>query len=144
MRGILPMKQFVDIETPYSAKTESDLSRNLLYTRACIRDSLLRGEIPFASHLFYTQPGILDDTVQTERDMGILAGKELIEGLPGVKTVVYTDLGISPGMQFGIDRAESQSRIIEYRTLSKDWETKAREISITHAHAKAWGLETNL
>ncbi len=50
------MVKFVDIETPYSAKDEKELRKNLLYARACVRDSLMRGEIPFASHLFYTQP----------------------------------------------------------------------------------------
>lgn len=52
------MPKFVDIETPYMGRNEEELRRNLLYARACVRDSLMRGEIPFASHLFYTQPGI--------------------------------------------------------------------------------------
>ena len=55
-------------------------------------------EIPFAPHLFYTQPGILDDSIQKEGDIGINAGKELIESLPDIVTLVYQDLGISKGM----------------------------------------------
>ena len=89
------MTKFVDIETPYSGKNEEEIRRNLLYARACVRDSLMRGEVPFASHLFYTQPGILDDDIPRERDMGINAGKELIEALPDIATIVYQDLGIS-------------------------------------------------
>ena len=58
-----------------------------------MRDCLLRGEVPFASHLFYTQPGILDDNKPDERVFGIMAGKAIIEKL-NATTVVYTDLGI--------------------------------------------------
>ena len=76
------MTRFVDIETPYAAKSEEQLKRNLLYARACVRDSLIRGEVPFASHLLFTQPGILDDNIPKEREIGINAGKELIESLP--------------------------------------------------------------
>jgi hypothetical protein len=35
---------------------------------------LLRGESPIASHLLYTQPGILKDDVPEERPLGIEAG----------------------------------------------------------------------
>ncbi|MFT4307884.1 MAG: hypothetical protein ACMXYM_00750 [Candidatus Woesearchaeota archaeon] len=135
------MARFVDIETPYSARSDEEIRRNLLYARACMRDSMLREEIPFASHLIYTQPGILDDEVPHERDLGIIAGKELIEALPGVVTVVYQDLGISSGMQFGIDRAHEQGRRVEYRTLRDDWEANEREIAAKHAHAHLWGLD---
>ena len=40
----------------------------------CLRDSLLRGEGPITSHLLYTQPGVLDDQIPEERQMGIDAG----------------------------------------------------------------------
>ena len=62
------MEKFVDIESPYSASNHEELVRNIRYARACVRDSLLRGEVPFASHLFYTQGGILDDNVKEERN----------------------------------------------------------------------------
>ncbi len=134
------MAAFVDIETPYSGKDEEEIRRNLLYARACVRDSLLRGETPFASHLFYTQPGILDDNIPLERDIGINAGKELIEALPDTTTVVYQDLGISKGMQYGIDRAEHNGRNIEYRVLGNGWEAKELEIARKHSHALLWGF----
>ena len=73
------MTRFVDVETPYSGENDEEIMRNLLYARACVRDCFLRDEIPFASHLLYTQPGILDDNIPKEREMGIKAGKELIE-----------------------------------------------------------------
>lgn len=135
------MTKFVDIETPYFGNSEEEIRRNLLYARACVRDSLLRGETPFASHLFYTQPGILDDDVPLEREMGINAGKELIEALPDVSTIVYEDLGISEGMQYGIDRAKQNGRIVEYRVLEKGWESKELEIARKHSHALLWGFK---
>ncbi len=134
------MTKFVDIETPYSGKDEEEIRKNLFYARACVRDSLMRGETPFASHLFYTQPGILDDDIPLERNMGIIAGKNLIESLPGIVTVVYQDLGISRGMQYGIDRAEQNGRNIEYRILEDGWEAKELEVARKHSHALLWGF----
>ena len=134
------MTNFVDVETPYGADNEEDLRKNLLYARACVRDCLLRGEIPFASHLFYTQPGVLDDNIRGERDMGINAGKKLIEALPDIVTIVYQDLGISKGMQYGIDRALKNGRNIEYRTLGEGWKEKELRIARRHSHAALWGF----
>jgi hypothetical protein len=100
----------------------------------------MRGEVPFASHLFFTQPGILDDNIPLERNKGINAGKELIEALPNVVTVVYVDLGISQGMQYGIERAKQKGRKVEYRVLGKEWEAKELEVARKHSHASLWGF----
>jgi hypothetical protein len=135
------MVKFVDVETPYAGDNEERLRRNLLYARACVRDSLMRGEIPFASHLFYTQPGILDDNVPYEREKGINAGKELIESLPGIVTVVYKDLGVSRGMQFGIDRAINNGRDVKERFLGEGWEERELDFAKRHSHANLWGLK---
>lgn len=105
----------VVLESPYAGKDIHEIARNTHYARACMRDCLLRGEAPIASHLLYTQEGILDDTVPEERRIGIAAGfawNELADA-----TVVYTDYGISDGMREGIERAQSKLRIIEYRRL---------------------------
>jgi len=135
------MTKFVDIESPYSGKNEEEIKRNILYARACVKDSLLRGEVPFASHLFDTQPGILNDNIPEERDMGINAGKELIEALPNIATIVYQDLGISRGVQYGIDRATQNGRNIEYRLLEEGWESKELEVARKHSHALIWGFK---
>lgn len=105
----------VVIETPLAGSTEEETSRNIEYGRACLRDCLERGEAPFASHLLYALPGVLDDTIPKERNMGMEAGF-FIGSLMGI-TVVYTDYGISDGMQEGIKRAEKAGRYIEYRKL---------------------------
>lgn len=101
----------VIVESPYAG----DIERNVKYARACLHDCLSRGEAPFASHLLYTQPGVLDDNVPEERKKGIEAG--LAWGEKAGKTVVYFDYGITKGMQMGIERAKSAGRPVEYRRL---------------------------
>jgi hypothetical protein len=105
----------VIVETPYAG----DIETNLTYLRACMRDCLLRGEAPFASHGLYTQPGVLRDEVPEERQHGIEAG--FAWRAASDKTIVYTDLGISKGMQYGIAHAESLAHPIEYRKLGGKW-----------------------
>jgi hypothetical protein len=105
----------VIVESPFAG----DVERNLRYLRAVMRDCLLRGEAPFASHALYTQPGVLNDNDAPERALGIRAG--LAWGEMADKTVVYTDLGISAGMQQGIDRARKDGRRVEHRALP-GWE----------------------
>lgn len=103
--------KLVIVESPYAG----DIEKNVAYARAAIRDCLLRGEAPMASHLLYTQDGVLNDKIPEEREHGIQAGfawRQVAE-----LTVVYTDLGISKGMQYGIDDANKRNSPIEYRTL---------------------------
>ncbi len=109
------MKRVI-IESPFAGRTLEEAAKNLAYARACFRDSLLRGEAPYASHLLYTQPGILDDSNAIERKQGIEAGLEW--GLVADTTVVYRDLGISRGMDQGIAAARTVNRPIEFRSLS--------------------------
>src|SRR5690606_41112205 len=108
----------VIVESPYASKEFFDRVRNQDYARAALRDSLLRGEAPFASHLLYTQAGVLDDDIPNERRLGIAAGLEW--GGHAAATVVYTDRGISPGMREGVEAAERVGRPVEYRTI-KGW-----------------------
>lgn len=112
----------VAIESPYAG----NVAYNLKYGRACMADCIKRGEAPFASHLLYTQPGVLDDTIPEERELGIQAGLELEKSL--VYTVVYTDLGTSKGMEEGIKAAHSVGREVIYRELGDPWKEKLDEI----------------
>ena len=105
----------VIIESPFAGRTLLERERNIGYARRCMRDCFERGEAPFASHLLYTQDGILDDDIPAQRTLGIEAG--LMWGQYALKTVVYTDLGISQGMQQGIASAQKFNRPIEYRRL---------------------------
>lgn len=103
--------KLVILESPYAG----NIDLNVAYARLAVRDALSRGESPMCSHLLYTQPTILRDAVPEERQWGIDAGLEW--GRVAELTVVYTDLGISRGMQYGIDAAEKAGRPIEYRKL---------------------------
>ena len=109
----------VVVESPYAAPTLEGIERNLAYLRAALHDCLLRGEAPFASHALYTQPGVLRDEIPEERRLGIEAG--LIWGDLAVKRVIYADLGITKGMQLGIDRALKNGQRIEYRIFGGPW-----------------------
>jgi hypothetical protein len=102
----------VIVESPYAG----DVPMNIAYAKLCVRDCLLRGEAPIASHLLYTQDGILKDDVPEERKLGIDAGLEW--GVMAEATVVYTDRGISNGMRYGIAHALKHGRPIEYRSLA--------------------------
>lgn len=104
----------VVLESPYGG----DIDRNVRYARACLRDSIMRGESPIASHLLYTQPEVLRDEVPDERELGIKAG--LAWQRVAATSVVYTDMGISPGMAFGIEQAKLHGIPVELRSLP-DW-----------------------
>lgn len=105
----------VIIESPYGADSEHVLARNIAYAKAAMRDSLARGEAPLASHLLYTQADILDDRDPAQRAQGIEAGLTWAESAD--VTVVYTDLGLTAGMNHGINDASSAGRRIIYRSI---------------------------
>lgn len=102
--------RLVILETPYAG----NVTLNLRFIIACVHDALLRGEAPFASHLLYTSA--LNDNVLEQRTLGIQAG--LAWGSKADATVVYDNLGISPGMKLGIQAAIDLGRPVEYRTLA--------------------------
>jgi len=108
--------KLVILESPFAG----DVSRNIRYARAATKDCLLRGESPFLSHLLYTQPGILDDDDPAERALGMAAGHDWI--VASEYSVAYIDLGISPGMRLGIDKAYGLGHKVEFRFLP-NWET---------------------
>lgn len=111
VRGHAGGRRLVIIESPFAG----DVEANVAYARRCLRDSLDRGEAPIASHLLYTQPGVLDDGNAGERNAGIEAG--LAWGRMAAATVVYADRGVSPGMGLGIARANTEGRPVEFRRL---------------------------
>lgn len=107
----------VILESPYRADTPEGIAANLEYARACIRDCLTRGESAIASHLLFTQPGILRDEIQEERNLGMDAGFAWQTCADAV--VVYSDRGVSNGMALAIDRAKFYNVPVEYRSLYK-------------------------
>lgn len=106
--------KLVILESPFAG----EVARNKLYARLCMHECLSKGEAPFASHLLYTQPNVLNDEIPGERKLGIDAG--LVWGKQAELTVVYEDFGISDGMKYGIKNAEEAGRKIEYRFLDSE------------------------
>ena len=109
------MMRRVLLESPYGSQDPKIIERNVRYARACMHDCLMRGEAPFASHLLYTQPGVLRDEIPDERERGINAGLAIGETME--ISVIYTDLGMSRGMEYGIRNAEANGRPVEMRKL---------------------------
>ena len=101
----------VILESPYAG----DVEANLQYARRCVRDSVLRGEAPIASHLLFTQPGILCDDVSEERQLGINAGLAWLVQADAM--VLYTDRGMSPGMRAAMKEAQLIGLPTELRML---------------------------
>lgn len=103
----------VQLESPYRGKSYEHTEFNVLYAQACVRDSLLRGEAPFASHLQYI--GATDDKNPDERQLGIEAGLTFLHN--AYYSVIYIDLGITEGMKIGIERAIKLGTTVLYRNL---------------------------
>lgn len=101
----------VIIESPFAGA----LTHNIAYARQACRDSLLRGEHPIASHLLYTQPGILDDNDPEERKRGIEAG--LAWRRAAQKAVFYTGRGWSKGMRAAREVYDAEGFPYEERAM---------------------------
>lgn len=101
----------VILESPF----RGSILANIAYARECLRDSLARGEAPLASHLLYTQPGLLNDELESQRQQGIAAGHAWIAFADAL--VVYTDYEITEGMQAAINLAGRTKTPIEFRKI---------------------------
>jgi len=110
-------KPVVIIESPYAG----DVKRNEIYARRCMKDSLIRGEAPFISHLLYTQ--VLDDKIPKDRKLGMEAGFSFIE--KSDYSVVYEDYGISGGMKEGIKRAIDIGHGVKFRKIGENNENNS-------------------
>ncbi len=112
----------VILESPYaankmlSAPPTLQRANNVVFARACMRDCLLHDEAPFASHLLYTQIGVLDDEVPEDRKLGMRAGFAFYPMMGA--SVVYVNRGVSSGMKFGIAQAVKHKIPIRIRALT--------------------------
>lgn len=104
-------KKLVVIESPL----KGDYVKNREYAKKCMLDSLRRGEAPYASHLLFDQPGLLDDTNPDERELGMLAG--FAWGEAASLRVFYIDLGMSDGMKRGAEEATKLGQEVQYRLI---------------------------
>lgn len=105
--------RLVVIESPFAG----DVEGNIEYAKRAVHDCLERGEAPIASHLLFTQHGVLDDREPAERRLGMEAGLAWYRVANGC--VVYQDRGISEGMMMGIARAQLFAVPVEYRNIGQ-------------------------
>jgi len=98
----------VIVESPYAG----DVEANLAYARQACANCLGRGEVPYASHLFF--PQFLDDLAPAEREMGMTAGYAFWGHAKLI--TFYTDRGWSGGMKRAFERVTK---------LGAAWETRS-------------------
>lgn len=103
--------KLVIIESPY----RGEVLRNEQYARRALHHSITEGEAPFASHLLYTQKGILNDAERNDRELGIRLG--LAWSHVADLHVFYTDRGWSSGMLSARDFCRRTHQTYEYRAL---------------------------
>jgi hypothetical protein len=108
---------------------------HVTYARAAMHDALARGEAPLASHLLYTQPGVLDDAVPVERKQGIAAG--LAWAAKAEASVFYLDFGCSRGMIAALRDAQASKRRIEARWLDSVNPDRCQCVELARAGAGA-------
>lgn len=108
------MKRVI-LESPFKGKNWEETEENIKFACLCARDCINRGEAPFASHLLYTQEGILDDKIPEERSLGIEAGFAWKQSADS--TVCYINRGLSRRMHLGIKKSISLAQKFEYRKL---------------------------
>lgn len=112
----------VILESPFAG----DVDGNIAYARECVRDCLHRNEAPIASHLLFTQPGILRDDVPTERELGIRAG--LVWADAAERVVFYLDRGMSNGMAFAMNNAVGHRKPVEFRYRGTGGDIDVRDL----------------
>ena len=103
----------VILQSPYATPDPIRMDTNMRYARAAMLNSIGRGESPFMAHLLFTQ--VLDDMAVGQREQGFELAFSWYESASSV--AVYTDLGISAGMERGIAHAEGLGLEVDERTL---------------------------
>ena len=107
----------VIIESPYSGGGQLEKQmEHFAYLERCLRDSLPRGEAPFASHGFYTI--FLDDDSLRDRDLGMKCGWAWMALCDFV--AVYIDYDNRSCMLKGIEEATELGKVVEYRKIGKN------------------------
>ncbi len=96
-----------------------DEEANLFYALHCLRTRFLEGHYAAASHAEFTYPGILNDTIEHERTLGIAAG--LAKTCGWELSEMNMDRLTSSGMDKGAAFAKMIGREVTYRYHGSDW-----------------------
>lgn len=89
--------------SPYRARTEAELDRNIDYAQEITRRALLAGVVPITPHLYMTQ--CLNDRKREERAVGMAAGLEILKSCDFV--IAGVKYGVSEGMSREITLADA-------------------------------------
>lgn len=109
---------------------------HIIYARLAMADAIKRDEIPFASHLLYTQ--CLDDTDVFERNLGLVLAEQYYQFAHQV--VLYSDLGQSAGMKQGRQIALEQGITIRNRRLFPHISLEKKQELYSEIHKKGLQL----
>lgn len=104
----------VCIESPWAGLDAGE--RAIAYLRNCIRDSLSRSEIPWASHAMLAHTRALYEEDEEQRNEGIDVCKRFIKDRADL-VVVYCDHGVSRGMKEAIRWARMHGKKVEFRMI---------------------------
>jgi len=129
------MDTLVIIETPFRGDNEEERENHKRFARACMADSLGRGEAPILFHMLYPESvgGVLEDSSADQRQRGMDAAFQWYSRAELL--AVYEDRGISKGMRKGIAQASNQDRMsVKFRRLDQsdfapEWYTDQKYIS---------------
>jgi hypothetical protein len=78
--------------------------RNRHYAFAALRSVLGAGHAPYASHVFFDQPGLLEDSEPEQRRLGMTVGQ--LWSVAGDCRWSFEDRGVSSGMALGMAAAD--------------------------------------
>lgn len=134
----LPSLKCVAIETPCAGHPPEWLPKwlakwaewaerrifNERYTALCMRDSLMRGEAPYASQFMYDRVGVLDDANPEHRHLGMACG--IVWTSRAVLMAVYCDHGVSRGMREAMKFALANGIPVEKRHILSSALAKGR------------------
>jgi hypothetical protein len=109
------VKPLVALESPWSG-LDGGGPKSLDYLRNCIRDSLSRGEIPWASHGMLAHTRALYEEDPDQRLEGLEINKDFIY-FHANKVVFYIDHGMSDGMKAARTWAVMANKPFETRRI---------------------------
>jgi hypothetical protein len=118
----------VVIESPLNGRDHLAIADNQAYALRAVIDCLRRGESPYASHLFFHRPELLDDLIPEQRTQGLLAG--LTWAAQAEVCAVYLDRGLSDGMRVGIQQAVALGQRISLRWIDQISLETARQVAL--------------
>lgn len=109
------------IESPFKATEEHSNEVHRAYLERCLRDAVLRGETPYASHKMLTDA--FNDCDPVERRIGINAGLAMARQLVLAGTaqaIFYIDYGWGEGMHGARDLYQKLGISYENRSIGKN------------------------